>query len=515
MSVIADLIIINSRAYDPKSNEFFEGIAVRNGRIIAVGTNHEIKEYLGSQTVVIDCGKKIVIPSFIDAHTHVMGMAARAGWLDFSKVRSLREFLKIIEEYAHKIGKNEWILGYAWDESKWIDEKRYPTIKELDEVAPNNPVFLIRIDGHMAVLNSLALKNLRVPENLIGFEKDEKGNPTGRIKEQALEFARKRLETRFENILRGIKIVARKVLKLGISMVHETLSLETLISLLTAGERGQLPFTVYGFILVEYLDKLLELGIRRGFGGSRVILGGVKIFADGSIGARTAALREPYKDDPSNRGILFYSNEELIEIFRKADKAGLQMAIHAIGDRAIDQVLDCLREAKVSGALRHRIEHFEIAHEEHIKAVKSLGIVISAQPNFVSQWQMPGGMYERRLGRERWRIMNPFGKMFRENIRLAFGSDCMPLDPIYGLYGAINHPIEDNKLSAREALLAYTFGSAYAAHQEDLRGSIGVGKIANLIILSAKDLSELEKETLKVKICGMVLDGKITTMILD
>ncbi|MHA1617129.1 MAG: amidohydrolase [Candidatus Njordarchaeales archaeon] len=503
----ADIILVNAKVYDPKRDEYFDALAIKEGAIVGIG--EDAKNYLSTKTVIVDCRGRMIIPAFIDAHTHILGMAARAGWLDLSKVKSLRELLRIISEYAEKVGPGNWILGHSWDESKWSDEKRYPTKKELDEVAPNNPVFIRRIDGHMAIINSPAMKLLNIPEKIIGLEKDKKGEPTGVIKEHALEYAQRRLEVKFEVVLKGLEKTVKKIQELGISMVHETLSLEQLIILAMAGEKGLIPFTVYGFILVEYLDKLIELGIQRGLGGSKIIIGGVKIFADGSIGARTAALREPYHDDPSNMGILFFSEEELEEIFRKADKAGLQMAIHAIGDRAIDQVIECLAKAQVSKDLRHRIEHFEIAWDEHLKKVKKLGIAISAQPNFVAEWQMPGGMYEKRLGRDRWKIMNPFKKILDEGIPLGFGSDCMPLDPIYGLYGAVSHPVKTNRLSGREALYAYTYGSAFIAHQEDLRGTIEVGKIADLTILSAKNLAEIEKDARNVRSQGLILGGKI------
>jgi len=456
---------------------------------------------------LINAERYYVLPAFIDGHAHLFASAKRHEWLDLSKINSLRELKKTIANITHIVGSKKWILGYGWDESNWTDEKRYPTLMDLDEVAPNNPVFIRRIDGHLAVVNSMALEILHIGEKIRGLILDENGKPTGILKEDALEYASKRLYYNLAILARGLIKVSLDAHKKGVSMSHETMDLEDLSSLFYAlHEISSIDLDFYIFIVDQFLDHLLIRGLHK-LVSNNVKIAGIKVFSDGSIGARTAALREPYKDDPSNRGMLLKERDELAEIFRKADKAGLQLAVHAIGDRAIDEVLDAMKIARINAKLRHRIEHFELVDDEHIRVARKLGLIASMQPNFVGQWQMPGGMYEKRLGKTRWRRMNPFKKIIESGLILSFGSDCMPFDPIFGIWSAVNHPIIDSRLDPLTAIKSYTYYSSYAAFSEDVRGEIKIGKRADLVILSHNPLKV--QDIRKINILAYIYNGKL------
>jgi hypothetical protein len=236
---------------------------------------------------------------------------------------------------------------------------------------------------------------------------------------------------------------------------------------------------------VEYLDGIVKLGLGPGFGDERLRLGPVKIFSDGSIGAGTAALKEPYLGNLREQGILIWSREELEEMVLKAYESDVQLAIHAIGDRAVELVLDCFERAneKEKKTLRHRIEHCEMLSPEQIRRMKEMSIIASMQPNFVGQWGLPGGMYEVRLGKERTAEMNPFALLKKAGVKLAFGSDCMPFGPLYGVHWAVNAPFPSQKISPEDALKAYTIGGAYASFEEGYKGTIEEGKLADLVVL--------------------------------
>lgn len=487
---------------------FFENGFVKKRLLIRNGLLSEfVKNGLTIHNRLINAEKYYIIPAFIDGHSHLFAAAKRHEWLDFSKVNSLRELKRIIANITRIVGPKKWVLGYGWDESNWVDEKRYPTLMDLDEVAPNNPVFIRRIDGHLAVVNSIALRVLRIEKKLRGLILDRKGKPTGILKEDALEYASKQLQYNLSALAKGLIKVSLDAHRKGVSMSHETMDLEDLSSLFYALQKiSSIDLDFYIFIVDQFLDHLLIRGLHK-LTSSNVRIAGIKIFSDGSIGARTAALREPYKDDPSNRGMLLRNRDELAELFRKADNAGLQLAVHAIGDRAIDEVLDAMKIAKIRAKLRHRIEHFELVHDEHVRVAKKLGLIASMQPNFVGQWQMPGGMYEKRLGKMRWRQMNPFRKIIDNGLILSFGSDCMPFDPIFGIWSAINHPVIDSRIDPLTAIKSYTYYSSYAAFSEGTRGEIKLGKRADLVILSHNPL-EIQ-DIRKINILAYIYSGRL------
>ncbi len=509
----ADLVLINGEIISlDTENTIYEGIAVKDGKIIELGSNSDVKYWIGTKTHVVDLKGKVVIPGFIDAHTHFVGMGLKFTHLELYNTKSLKEALELVKKEAEKKRSDEWIMGSSWDESRWI-ENRYPTRWDLDKVVPDKPVYLVRICGHMAVTNTIGLKLLNVPKGTRGFEIDEKtGEPTGILKEDALEYAERVLKPSINECLKGIKLAVDYSLKCGVTSVHDTVMVNHLSAYQISMLETWLKVRIYALPWYTNLEYLSALGLRRGFGNNWLKIGGIKLMVDGSIGARTAALTEPYNDDPSTKGMLLMNKGQLVEIIKKADENGLQVAAHAIGDMAIEVLLNAFEEAlkgKDSKKNRHRIEHCELPTEDQIDRMRKLGLIASMQPNFVGNWGMPGGMYEQRFGKGRWRRNNPFKIMLEKNVVLAFGSDCMPFGPLYGIWSAVNHPVEESKLNVEEALRAYTNGSAYASFEEDIKGSLEVGKLADMVVLTKNPLKTPLKDIRNINIYMTIVDGKI------
>ena len=509
----ADLVLLNGQIITlDAENTIHEGVAIKNGKIIEVGNNNEVKYWIGNETHVIDLNGKAAIPGFIDSHTHFINMGLKFTHIDFHDTKSLKEALELIKMEAEKKESGEWIIGSNWDESKWI-ENRYPTRWDLDKAVPDKPVYIVRICGHMAVTNTLGLKLLKVPREVRGFEIDEKtGEPTGILKEDALEYAERVLKPSLNECIKGVKLAVDYSLRCGVTSVQDTVMSFHLSAYQIAMLEKWLKVRIYTFPWYTNLGYLTALGLRGGFGNNWLKIGGIKLMVDGSIGARTAALMEPYSDDPSSKGMLLFEEDDLVEIIKKANENGLQVAAHAIGDRAIETLLNAFEKASKGSNIkgrRHRIEHFELPTEDQIDRMKKLGLVASMQPNFVGNWGMPGEMYEQRFGKERWRRNNPFKIILDKGVVLAFGSDCMPFGPIYGIWSAVNHPVEESRLSVEEALRAYTNGSAYAAFEENIKGSIEMGKLADIIVLTKNPLKTPLKDIKDIRIYMTIVNGEI------
>lgn len=501
MKVFADRILYNANILPITQPEGVDSIAIRNGEILRVGLYSELRDLICSCTKFIDMKEKTIIPGFIDAHSHLIKKGMYLGWLDLSSVESLGELKKRVGEEKRKVQTGDWILGYDWDESKWGGN--YPTRSDLEEVTSDCPLFLRRIDGHMAILNSKGIEELNLSSNLPHFNAKE-----GIVKESTVGKVEGQLREQTESVAGGVEKAVKLAKQHGTISFHDTVDKKLIKGLQRGFKKGYLDINAYLLVWYDLLDHLKELGLLQGF-GERIEIGAMKVMIDGSIGARTAAMRTPYKDDPENKGKLLVDRSELSSLFSKANNAGLQIAAHAIGDRALDLTFDVFNEIAINEELRHRIEHFEMAREEHINNAARMGIIASMQPNFVAQWQGKGGLYDKRLGNDRRRMINPLKEMLRNDITLAFGSDCMPFDPIYGISGAVNHPNEENRLSIIEAIKSYTFGGAFASHQENRRGRIKKGRRADLTVLSEDPRKIEENKLQEIQIIATFIDGAL------
>lgn len=466
-----------------------DALAVRCGKIAALGRTQDILRLRGPDTKIFPLNGRFLMPGFFDGHVHFVRVGLdRTFFVDLSGARSLSEALELLRARA-EARPGEWVVGRGWDESRW-PERRYLERADLDRAVPKQPCCAVRVDGHMMAANTLALARcVRAEGEFVDRER-------GHLWEEAVSEVLSLIRPEKETLVEAAAEASRFAASLGITSVADMCGPQDLPAYQVAERRGLLRTRIFAYLPAETLPHLAALGIQRGFGSAFLRIVGLKTFVDGSIGAKTAALLEPYRGE-MGRGRVLMGRGELARIWRKAMEAGLQMAIHAIGDRAIEEVLAAARLAGVGFYDRHRIEHLELPTPAQLARVKDLGLVASMQPNFL-QWSGPGKMYEERLGPARDARIDPHRWVLDQGIPLAFGSDGMPIGPLYGIGLALDPPHPVQRVTVDEALEAYTKGSAYACFAEDELGEIAVGKWADLVILSAdptkKPWSEIQVE---------------------
>ncbi|NOX45217.1 MAG: amidohydrolase [Caldiserica bacterium] len=472
--MFADLVIRGARFPTAPGAD---ALAVRGGVIQAVGGSSELQGFIGPHTRILDLNGQVVLPGFIDAHTHFVRVGLeRTLYVDLSDVGSLDEALERLRAAARE-RRGDWVVARGWDESRW-PERRPLERADLDRAVPRQPCCAIRVDGHLVVCNTPALARCpRADDELVDRKR-------GHLREGAAWELLDTIVPDLATLVDAIAAASRHAAELGVTAVAEMSGKpEYLRAYLHALEEGVLRTRIFLYIPQDRPGAAAALGTARDPGGELLRVVGVKAFVDGSIGARTAALTSPYRDGDT-AGTILLGAEELARIWREVSHAGLQLAVHAIGDRAIAEVLRAARLAGVSGHGRHRIEHLELPTEEHLREMADLELVASMQPNFVVNWSGPGKLYERRLGPERDACIDPHALVLAHGIPLAFGSDGMPMGPLYGLPGAVSPPYEAQRIPVEEALRAYTAGAAFSLFAEDELGEIAPGKRADLVVLS-------------------------------
>ena len=486
-----DLIVHEGRIYpDAGSRTHFEALAVRNGRVTDIGSNEQILSLKSSSTQIIDLHGQTVLPGFHDSHIHLLNYGMLLRTLDLSRSRSIEEIKRLVARPSTNGASDTWILGRGWDDEK-LREHRYPTRDDLDLSNPN-PVFLKRICGHVAVANSAALSLARIdnatPSPSGGqIVRDSQGKPNGVLKETAIELVERVVPESIGEAKEALVLASRNLARLGLTSLHCIISGLTELNALRELKREEkIPQSIYAIIPAKLIDELTSLGLSRKTDGYDFRVEGVKLFLDGSLGARTAALNQPYHDDPTTTGMLTMSTEELRSIASKARGLDLQLCIHAIGDRAVDLAVQVLGEifgTEGCRHLRHRIEHASIVNDRSMKEMQRLGIIASIQPRFVysDSWASD------RLGLGRLPELYPFASMSNAGIMLTAGSDCPVEDPnpFEGIWAAVARPGLGRKerLTLGEILVGYTKNPAYASFSENLRGTLGPGNIASLVVL--------------------------------
>ncbi len=502
-------------------------IVISGSNISKVGSINDVQ--IPKNAKIIDATGKTVMPSFIDSHTHFILMGIRTQTtVDLSKTKSISEVVNQVKKRLINLPKDAWVTGHGWDESRW-KKKRYPRREDLDKVSQENPITLTPYYGHLMIVNTPALELAKItretPDPPGGkIDRDPVTNDaTGILREEAMELIEAvKPTTTKEECLKGIKDACEIALRWGCGSIHDMSSKALDISTYqTARENETLKVRAYVMPDAQFTETMLDglevLGTKTRFGDEFLRLGAIKMYIDGSMGARTAMFSEPYADDHTTCGLFTISPEELKKRVFKAHKLGMQVAIHAIGDKGIETALNAIETALKQEPRknhRHRIEHCEVLTEEQIERIKDLGIIPAMQPNFIGEWGQPGGMYEQRLGQNRLKLCNPFKKLLDEGIRIAFGSDCgycppWPFNPIYGLWAAVNHPVKESRISLIEAVKCYTLNGAYASFEENFKGSIEPGKLADITILT-KDLASIPSEDINnVQVEKTIINGKV------
>ena len=490
-------------SFQPK--KVADGIVIAHEKILYAGDSKKatkIVKELGGE--VIDLQGKTILPGFIDSHMHLNTLGQSLHMLDLNGTMSIDEFKKKLKKYAESVGTT-WILGFGWDQE---DLGRYPTKEDIDEVIKDRPVFLSRTCFHAAVLNTKAIE-------LIGLEEGEDVDlERGIVKENALEKVRDVINQNLtvEDYKQFIEEGAKFALSQGVTSIgFVSVNEKSLRALLELDGEGKLPIRVFVYLNPFLLEELKKLGLTRNIGSKRVKIMGIKILADGSLGARTAWLSKPYEDAPTS-GQPNISKEELERIVQEAQQLGLQMAVHAIGDRTIDMVLDVYEKF---GEERYRIEHASIIREDQIERMKKLGAVASVQPRFViSDWWAV-----QRVGKERAKWIYPFNSMLKKGVPIGFGTDSPievvnPWETVYaavtrGKFEAIEtyRYTEEECISIEEALHLYIYGSAYIMHSENELGTLEEGKLADFIIVDKDPLEVEERELKNIKVLGAYVGG--------
>jgi len=513
----ASLVILNAKVITlDRRMPRAEAVAVFDDRIVAVGSNSKVRKYVSDGTRVVDAKGKSVVPGFVDCHVHMAGFGSFLQTVDLRDAKSIVEVQNKIRDYIAKNSDKPWVLGGRWDHEKFF-ERRLPNRWDLDAAVKEKPVFLVRVCGHIGVVNSKALELAGITRETVvdggKVDLDASGEPTGILRENALELVwravpKPDLKSMEESCIRA----CQEAVRFGLTGVHWIVdSADEIRVVQKLCFEGKLPLRVYLGVPARLLDALVNLGLLSGFGDGMVKLGFVKVFADGSLGARTAALKEPYSDDPKTSGMLLHTQRSLNRLVLKAHKAGLQLAIHAIGDHAIEAVLKAYEKAFKAFPRenhRHRIEHCSVLNPRLIRRIRRLGLIASVQPHFVVSdfWVF------QRVGEKRGRWVYPFKTLMRNGIVVVSGSDSPvePINPLLGVWAAVAKAnFAEEKLSLDEAVRTYTFNAAYASFEEHLKGSIEAGKLADLVVLS-EDLDRVPPENVKdVSVEMTIVGGKV------
>jgi len=539
-----DLILLHGKVWTGESapgssaTRIVEAVAIANGRILAVGSDEEIRAYASPNTTVIDLKGRLAVPGLSDSHAHFIQGGFQLLSVDLKDSRSEEEFVRRIAEKARTLPPGRWMQGGDWDEEAWPSEK-LPTRWLIDPVTPRTPVFISRYDGHAVLANSLALelagitKETPDPPGGVIVRDPKSGEPTGVLKDEAQDLVAKVIprpsQAEMEEALRA---ALKEAARVGLTSIHDiTVGPEAWngnftgeIELLRRAElEGWLTCRIYAITPIANWKNLEQAGISHDMGSDFLEMGAVKAFADGSLGSRTAWMFKPYDDDPSNSGLpmpIMAPPAKLEEIARQADKAGIQICTHAIGDRAVSSLLDIYERigGEHPAAHRFRVEHAQHVRPEDFARFGKLGIVASMQPYHAVD---DGRWAEKRIGHERARSSYAWKSMLGAGAKLAFGSDwpVAPLDPLLGIYAAVTRATLDGKnpggwfpeqrLTVEEALRAYTLGAAYAAFQEKEKGTISPGKLADVVVLS-DDLFQIPPERIKdVRVEVTIVGGKV------
>jgi predicted amidohydrolase YtcJ len=505
-----------------------QSVAVKGDKIVGVGTNAEMRALAGPKTQVVDLGGRLMLPGFIDNHTHFSSGGFQLQSVDLRDAKSEKEFARRIKERASRYPKR-WITGGDWDHDNWPGGN-LPTKELVDGFTATTPVFVSRYDGHMVLVNSHVLKLAGITKDTPdppggSIVKDPKtGEPTGVLKDEAMSLVYAHIPNATEEeLVDAVRLALAEARKLGITSIQDISSSSDLKVYQILRDNGELTARFYCRLPLSQWENLSRSGLRVPFGDQWVRLGSLKAFADGSLGSSTALFFEPFTSDPTTKGLPsdILLDGRLEQWALGADKAHLQLSIHAIGDSANSRILDLFAKIiKENPAWdrRFRIEHAQHIHPKDFKRFAELGVIASVQPFHAID---DGRWAEKRIGHERSKTTYPFRSFLESKARITFGSDwtVAPLSPILGIYAAVTRRTTDGanpggwfpeqKITVKEAIKAYTIDNAYGAFEENEKGSISVGKLADFVVLSEDILTIDPVKIEKVKVVMTVLGGKV------
>jgi predicted amidohydrolase YtcJ len=522
-----DRLLTNANIYtlDP-ARPRATAIAISGERIVAIGDDDVPTARRPLPTEVIDLKGHTVIPGLVDAHLHFEWYALGLQNID-AETPTLDEALARVAERERTTPKGAWLRGRGWNQNVWPGAT-FPTAADLDRVAPEHPVYLTAKSGHAAWANSLALRlagiGASTPDPAGGtILRDARGQPTGILLEDAIGLVADRLpEATPEEVAAAMQAALPNAWRAGLTGVHDFDGPRAFAAYQLLKEQGALGLRVVKNIPVAHVHEAVGLGLRSGFGDDWLRIGGIKIFADGALGPRTAAMIAPFEGEPDNRGIVVTDKEEMFEKVSLASAAGLSATIHAIGDRANHDVLDVYeavrgQEQRGGRELRHRIEHVQLLHLDDYRRLGQLRVIASMQPIHATSDMLISDRFwgARSVGAYAWRTQIDAGAV------LAFGSDCPveSLEPLLGIHAAVTRRRADGspgadgwypeqRLTVEEAVRGFTWGAAYAGYMEDRLGTLAPGKLADLVVLS-DDIFEIEPMAiLKTEVLATMIGGR-------
>ncbi|MCW4050038.1 MAG: amidohydrolase [Candidatus Bathyarchaeota archaeon] len=534
---IADLALLNGKILTvDKDFTTAEAVAVKDGKIQAVGTTSEIKKLVGDSTEVVDLEGKTVMPGLYDSHLHLIGTGLALQWINCRTppLMSIEDMKKAVAEKVKAAKPSEWILGRGWDQAK-LAEHRNPSRWDFDEVAPDNPVVLTRTCGHLLVANSKALEIAGVSKDTpqpVGGQivKDENGEPTGMMEEgPAMILVRKHIPpTGIPETMDAIKTACTAFNKVGITSVIDAGNTEDeMVAYQLLKEKGELTVRTNMMLRAIQGQESIEDSVKRimnfpmlsGYGDDLLRFQGLKILIDGGIGGKTALLREPYENDPEDYGLLTVPVDNLQKLVDAANKRGMLCGIHCCGGKAMDIVLDAFKATDKIKSIKGR--RFYLIHayqpsEENFKDCRDLGIQVASQPSFLYYL---GDSYYENVGHERSQWLKPHRAWLDEGIMTASGTDSpvTPYPPFPSLWAAIARRSEvkgtqmgiEQKITREESIRMYTINGAYLTFEEDIKGSLEPGKLADMIILDRDIMTCPIDEIKDIRVLKTMLDGKI------
>lgn len=528
---VVDLVLINGKIWSGQNDSaLVEAVAIGQGVIIDLGTSRALEPYIARARQVIDLEGKLLLPGFIDCHTHFLSGGFSLQSVQLGDVRTKSEFIARLRLKATELGPGKWITSGNWDHEKF-DRPELPSRFWIDEATADNPVCVNRLDGHMALANTLALKLAGITKqtkNPAGGEivKDPRtGEPTGILKDAAMDIVMKIIpEPGLIEKIKAAELALSHAAQNGVTSIHEMADASSFEVFQELERQEKLTARLYVYFPVTEVETLARLRLKSPFGSDFLRIAGLKGFVDGSLGSATAAFFEPYIDDPLNTG-LFHEQmfpEGIMEKrIREADLAGLQVAIHAIGDKANKVLIDMYEKIMKDHGPRDRrwrVEHAQHLRPEDIERFGKLQLIASVQPYHLID---DGCWAEKKIGPERAKTTYAFKSLQKAGAVLAFGSDwtVAPLNPLEGIYAAVTrqtldgrHPDgwqSEQKLTVEEAVKAYTVNAAFSEFSEKTKGTIEKGKLADLVVLDRNIFEANPEEIRDARVVMTVVGGKV------
>ena len=531
MGLLADTVFINGQVITVnKNNDVVEALAVKNNKIVYVGSNGGAKPFADDAAEVIDLKGRSLIPGFTDAHEHILVRGANELGVDCRSpgVKSIEDIKRLIAERAKVTPKGEWIRGWGYDHSK-LAEGRHPDRFDLDEAAPDHKVLIVRVCCHIGTFNSNALKFAGVPDDATEIAGSPVGQRNGMnngvMFEKAYMEVIAKAQPTTDDMVEALAVANDMFLAEGITCCHDAgghgaPSMKAFQRGVEAGRIKVRLVTMLFALMGEtaaFSDLYIDSGIYTGFGNDKLKLGPIKVMIDGSSSGPTAATLEDYTSMPGNRGLICLTQEYIDDVTMRAHVAGYQMTAHAVGDKGITMIVDAIEKALKAHPRkdhRHRIEHCAMTNPELLQRIKALGIVPVPQPIFLYEF---GDGYLRNYGDVRGNRMFPCGSFIREGVTIVGSSDCPVTfsNPILNMHLAVNRETQtgqligpDERIGIMDALRMFTYNGAWVSFDEHKRGSLETGKLADLAVLSDPLLDVAKEKIRDVKVDMTFIDGE-------